>query len=446
MEAFKVGLSRHSAAKADGHQRKPLLKISPESKSFILLLAASVTLPSLSIDSCLASLPAIGGSFGVQSAVTVSILSWFMAGFAGGQLAFGPLSDRLGRRPALLVGCVLFSIAAVGCALAPSLTALTFWRFIQGVGAAAGSVIGFAIVRDRFSGPAARSRLSYISVVATIAPIIAPTLGGWIAAAQGWRAVFFWIAGAGTLLVIVLLASLEESMPIRNRGALRPRELALNYWQVLSHRSCRLYLLIGGLSFGALFAYVAGSAFVFIEVFKVDARIYGALFAVNAFAIGVGAFTSGRLSVRGISANRLIIAGLIISSCACGLLLTGALLGWLNVISIMPLLILNTFSMGLVTPNAVHGALEPNPEISGVASSAFGSIRMLGGAVASEFVALWYHGTPVAMGATMALFAASSLVMGILLFRRKREFVRTRNRRSSATKAPEEEYTGQIAL
>lgn len=395
-------------------------RIGPQSKSFIFLLAASIALPSLSIDSCLASLPVIGVSLGARAVDTVSILSLFMVGFAGGQLAFGPLSDRIGRRPTLLIGCILFAVAAVGCACAPTLTILAFWRFVQGLGAAAGSVITFAIIRDLFSGAAARSRLSYISVVGTIAPIVAPTLGGLIATWEGWRAVFFWLAAAAALLIIVLLAGLEESLSTRNRHALRPRRLITNYWRVLSHRTCILYLLIGGFSFGALFAYVSGSAFVFIDVFGVDPRIYGALFAVNAFAIAVGAFISGRLSTRGVAANRLILAGLLISFFATAALFSGAILGWLNVFSIMPLLILNTFSMGLVTPNAVHGSMEPMPRIAGVASSAFGSIRMLGGAISSEFVAWWYHGTPVAMGETMALFAACSLFVGLFLIQPRR--------------------------
>src|ERR1700752_2977212 len=203
-------------------------RIGPQSKSFIFLLAASIALPSLSIDSCLASLPVIGVSLGARPVDTFSSLSLFMIGFAGGQLAFGPLSDRIGRRPALLIGCVLFAVAAVGCACAPTLTILAFWRLVQGLGAAAGSVITFAIIRDLFSGAAGRSRLSYISVVGTIAPILAPTAGGLIATWEGWRAVFFWLAAAAVLLIIVLLTSLEESLVTRNRHALRPRRLITN--------------------------------------------------------------------------------------------------------------------------------------------------------------------------------------------------------------------------
>src|ERR1700757_5233531 len=115
-------------------------RIGPQSKSFIFLLAASIALPSLSIDSCLASLPVIGVSLGARPVDTVSILSLFMIGFAGGQLAFGPLSDRIGRRPALLIGCVLFAVPAVGWAGAPPVILLSFLRFVQGLGAAAGSV------------------------------------------------------------------------------------------------------------------------------------------------------------------------------------------------------------------------------------------------------------------------------------------------------------------
>jgi MFS transporter, DHA1 family, multidrug resistance protein len=150
-----------------------------------------VTLPSFSIDSCLASMSNIGFSLHAPPAATALVLSLFMVGFGCGQVIFGPLCDRLGRRPTLLLGCALFTLAAVACAVAPSIESLVFWRFVQGAGAAAGPVIVFAVVRDLFTGTAARARFAYVNVVAMIAPMIAPTLGGLIAAWAGWRAVFF---------------------------------------------------------------------------------------------------------------------------------------------------------------------------------------------------------------------------------------------------------------
>jgi DHA1 family bicyclomycin/chloramphenicol resistance-like MFS transporter len=407
----------NSLSDASAHYRKaPPYRIAPESRWFVVLLAMIVTLPSFSIDSCLASMSNIGVSLHAPPAATALVLSLFMVGFGCGQVIFGPLCDRLGRRPALLWGCVLFTVAAVGCALAPSIESLVFWRFVQGAGAAAGSVIVFAVVRDLFTGTAARARFAYVNVVAMIAPMIAPTLGGLIAAWAGWRAVFFCLAIGSTLLALVITLSLEESIRSRNKRALVLTNLIANYWRVLSHRTCLGYALVGGLSFGALFAYVSGSAFVFIEVFKVDAHVYGGLFAVNAFCLAIGAFTSGKLATRRVSGRRIIIAGLAIGVVTSGLLLAFAISGIMTLTSTMPLLMLNTFATGLVGPNVVHGTLEPLPEIAGVASSVFGGIRMLIGAIASELVAMLYRGTPLAMSETMTLFAAASLAFACLLF------------------------------
>lgn len=409
-------MAKFSFDESTHYRKTPPFRIPPESKWFIVLLAMIVTLPSFSIDSCLASLPNIGASLHAPPAATALVLSFFMAGFASGQVVFGPLCDRLGRRPALLAGCVLFTVAAVGCAVASSIEILVFWRFVQGAGSAAGSVITFAVIRDLFTGTAARARFAYVNVVAMIAPMIAPTLGGFIAAWAGWRAVFIFLAIAGTLLAIVITLSLEESIRFRNKRALMLPALIANYWRVLSHRVCRGYALVGGLSFGGLFAYVSGSAFVFIEVFKVDPHVYGGLFAVNALCLAIGAFLSGKLATRRVSGRRLITTGLVIGLISSALLLGLAVARVMTLASTMPLLMLNTFSIGLMSPNIVHGIMEPLPEIAGVASSVFGGIRMMTGAIASELVAILYQGTPLAMSQTMTLFAAAALAFGCLLF------------------------------
>jgi MFS transporter, DHA1 family, multidrug resistance protein len=399
--------------------RQLLFAIPPESRWFIVLLGSTVTLTALAIDSCLASLPTIATSFHVESNATVAILSIFLVGLVFGQFLFGPLSDRFGRRPALLSGCILFAVGAAGCAISPSLASLVCWRFVQGAGAGSGAVIPSAIIRDLFTGTPARTRLAYITATSAIAPVVAPTLGSLIAGATGWRSVFLFLAITGAALALVLSAGLRESAELRDRCALNPHRLFRNYWQVLSHPTSRLSVLAGGLSFGTLFAYISGSAFVFIDGFHLDPRTYAALFAVNAAAIGTGAVISGHLSSRGISPKFMILGGMIIAFCANGLLLAGSLAGCLTVLSIMPLLILNTLSSGLITPNAVHTTLEPSPRIAGVASSTFFCIRMLGGAIASELVALCYRGTPLAMAGTMAVFATCSLAVGLLLFYRQ---------------------------
>ena len=390
-------------------------KIHSSSKLFIVLLAAVVMLPSLSIDSCLASLPNIGFSLHAQPAATALILSLFMAGFAVGHIIFGPLCDRLGRRPTLLIGCAVFTFAAFGCAIAPSVQILVFCRFLQGIGASAGPVISFAIVRDLFVGSAARKRFAYVGVVATLAPIVAPTLGGLISSWAGWRAVFYFLAIGGILLGIVIVLGLEESIVRRDKRALFVSNLCANYWRVISRRDCRTYVIIGGLSFGGLFAYVSGSAFVFIEIFKLDQRAFGALFALNALGIALGALTTGRLS--GTPAKRMISIGLAIGLAASGMLVLLTVVHAITPLSAMPFLMLSTFSIGIATPNVVHGTLEPVPEIAGVASSLFGSARMIAGAISTEVVAFWYNGTPMAMTGAMLLFAASAFGFWLLSLR-----------------------------
>ena len=394
-------------------------KIPSDSKLFIVLLAAVVMLPSLSVDSCLASLSNIGFSLHAQPAATAMILSLFLVGFAVGQIIFGPLCDRLGRRPALLIGCAVFTIAAFGCAISPSIQTLVFCRFLQGVGAAAGPVISFAIVRDLFVGLGARKRFAYVGVVATLAPIVAPTLGALISSWAGWRAVFYFLAAGGILLGIVINVCLEESIAQRNEQALLLRNLRTNYWRVISHRACRTYVMIGGLSFGGLFAYVSGSAFVFIEIFKLDQRMFGVFFALNAFAIALGALTTGRLS--NIPGKRMISIGLTLGLVSSGVLVFLTVGHAITAISAMPFLMLNTFSIGLITPNVVHGTMEPVPQIAGVASSLFGSTRMIAGAISTEVVAFWYNGTPLAMTGAMLLFAASAFGFWILSLRFLRE-------------------------
>jgi len=394
---------------------RPRYKIRSDAKLFIVLLAIVVMLPSLSIDSCLASLPNIGRSLHAQPTATALILSLFMAGFATGQIIFGPLCDRLGRRPALMIGCAVFTVAAFGCAIAPSIETLVICRFLQGIGASAGPVISLAIVRDLFVGSAARKRFAYVGVVATLAPIVAPTLGSWISNSAGWRAVFYFLVIGGILMSLLIALSLEESIGGRDTQALSVRRLSTHYWRVISHRACRTNVIVGGLSFRALFAYVSGSAFVFIDIFKLDQQTFGGLFALNALGLALGGLAASRLSA--IPAKRMISIGLAIGAIASGMLVVLTVTHTIAPLLAMPFLIIYTFSIGLTTPTVVHAVMEPVPEIAGVASSLFGSVRMIAGALSAEVVAFCYNGTPLAMTSTMLMFAACAFAFWLVAIR-----------------------------
>ena len=395
------------------------MRIPPYSLGFTVLLGALSALPPLSIDMGLPALALIGTSLNAAPAVTGLTLSLFMAGFAIAQLAFGPLSDRYGRRPVLLVGCGLFAIASFVCAVASSIEMLVFWRFVEGCGAGAGTVLALAIVRDLFEGSAARAKLSYVNLVVTVAPMVAPTIGGGVLAIAHWRAIYGLLAIGGVALTSAVALGLGETLLNPDPQALAPNQLLRNYARVLSNRLCFGYALINGLSFGCMFAYVAGSPLVMIQVLGVSTTVYALLFASTAFGIMVGSFVNGSLSTRGVSPSRLLTTGLIFASLSAITLLGLSITNCVQLMTLMPFLVLNTFCLGLIVPNATHGALQPMPEIAGIAAAVVGFVQMmLGGTLASAIVAFLYDGrTATAMTGVMTLFAIASLAVYIRMVR-----------------------------
>ncbi len=281
---------------------------------------------------------------------------------------------------------------------------------LEGAGAGAGMVLTLAMVRDLFEGSAARAQLSYVNLVMNVAPMIAPTIGGRVLAIASWRAIYGLLAVGGFVLVLSVTLRLGESLARRDVGALQPRRLIKNYARILSNQICLGYALVNALSFGCMFAYVAGSPLVMLNVLGVSTTTYGWLFASTAFGIMVGSFLNGRLSTRGVSPLRLLTIGLAIATASSVALVIVSVNGAAQVTTLMPLLVLNTFSRGLIAPNAMHGAIQPVPEIAGVAAATVGFLQMLGGALASGLIAFLYDGrTAIAMSGVMALFAIASL-------------------------------------
>lgn len=395
------------------------MRIRPKSLGFTVLLGALAALPPLAIDMGLPALAALGASLNASSAATGLTLSLFMAGFAIAQLVFGPLSDRYGRRPILLAGCGVFALAGVMCTVAPSINALIVWRFIAGTGAGAAAVLEMAIVRDLFEGASARAQFSYINLVMSIAPMIAPAIGSWVLTIADWRAIYGLLASGGFVLAMTIAIGFEESICQRDRLALAPRRLLSNYCRVLGNRICIGYALVNGLSFGCMFAYVAGSPLVLIDVLGVSTTVYSWFFASTAFAIMAGSFLNGRLSVRNVPQSRLLKVGLTLAVASAIALALVSISKEVRVPTLLPLLVLNTFCFGLIAPNAKYGALQPLPEMAGVAAAVLGFTQMLlGGTVASALVAFLYDGhTATAMTSVMTLFAIASLVVYVGIVR-----------------------------
>ncbi len=400
-------------------------RIAPDSALFLVVLGSLSAMLVLSIDMGLPALPAIAAGLGVPQRDATLTLSLFLAGFASAQLVFGPLSDALGRRRALLAGCALFTGASAACALAPGIASLLVARLLAGCGAGAGMVVVLAMVRDLFDGASARSRLSVLNLVRATAPIVAPSLGAWILRVGSWRWIYGFLAVFGVLLSGVVHWGLQESLRQPDPHALRLRRLLGNYRQVVCDREAFGHAAVNGLSFGCLFAYISGSPLLMTRVLGLSLLQYAAVFACTAAGIVAGATTSAYLGRRRIAGHLPLGVGLAAMLLASCLLLGLSLDSRAGLAQYLPLLLLATCGYGLAAPNAVHGALHPMPHIAGVAGAALGFTQMGSGAAASAVVAWLDDGRSArSMSLTMLACAAAALLVYLAVARpaqRRRE-------------------------
>jgi len=384
-------------------------RLRPHTVAFTFLLGALATLASFATDMGLPVLDEMAASLDVAPGRAALSLSVFMAGFALGPLVFGPVSDHFGRRPVLLLGVAMFALFGALGAFSRTLGAVLLWRFLMGTGAGCCHVLVVAMVRDLFTGVEARVRQSYVNLAAGIAPIISPTLGVAVATVGGWRAIYGALAAGGALLFAIALLRLGESLQNRPHETFEVRRALGGYARVLRHRLTVGYAFVIALNFGCLFAYVSGSSLVLIGLLGVSRRVYGLLFAITSLGLMAGALTNARLSRRGVPHARLIKWGLALIVGTALLLLALTVAGAIRVWVLVPLTVVGFVGHGIVRPNAVQGALEPLPEIAGVASAVVSALQMIVGAIASATVAAWFDGrSALAVTATMAVTASMS--------------------------------------
>jgi DHA1 family bicyclomycin/chloramphenicol resistance-like MFS transporter len=391
------------------------MKMSRAGVTFAVFLGALAALPPIAIDMALPALTRIGDALQSTQSLAGMTLSLFMAGFALSPFFYGPLSDRHGRRPLLVVGLVLFALGGVLATVAPNMTVLLIARLLQGLGAGAGMTLAMAMVRDSFEGRTAQSRLAVITVVANLAPIVAPALGVAVLAAMGWRTIYAINAVSGVLLLVMAWLGLEETAALVPKPA-KASSLIQDYREALSHRSVRDHLLINALGFGWMFGYVAGSPVVLIEHLHASPTLYSILFASTGGGIVAGASLSGWLGQRGVAPQRLIQCGVILAVLVTGAAVVMSVTATATLVTLMPCLVLATAAFGILAPCAAQGALEPLPALAGVTGGLLTSIQMFAGALASLLVSLLLPPLGIlGMTATMAGFAllTSLLVLGL---------------------------------
>jgi DHA1 family bicyclomycin/chloramphenicol resistance-like MFS transporter len=389
--------------------------IPPTSTGFTLLLGLLVALPSFGIDTSLPALTAIGAALRVTPAEAGLTMSLFMLGFAVAPLVYGPASDRYGRKPVVLFACLVFTTAAIGCAMAHSLASLLIWRVVQGAGAGASMTIAFAIVRDLFEGQMARTKISYITMATMVVPMLAPTVGVGLLEFGGWRIIHAALAGVGILLLLAVVFGFSESATLDPANRLAPSVVARNYVHVLMHPSCVGYMLVSAAAFGSLFAYVSGSSLFLINVVRLRPEQYGLVFAATSIGIMAGSFLSSRLSTLGLSHSYPLSFGLALATGATMLLLLMTLADWMPLALVIPLLVLGNLAFGLIMPNAMERAMQPLPQVAG---AAMGCIQMAMGATASGLVVIFYDGhSALSMTALMAVCALLASASYLLLAR-----------------------------
>ena len=366
-----------------------------------VILGALTAMGPLAIDMYLPALPTIARDLHTSAASVQVSLAVYFIGIACGQAFYGPLSDRWGRKRALYFGLALFCASSVGCALARDVSALIGLRFLQALGGCAPLVVPRAVVRDYFDQRGSVRMLSMLMLVMGLAPILGPLIGGQLLVNFGWRSVFWVLAAYGAFWLMMVILILPESLPANRRRVQRVREVIDTYWRLLSDRAYIGYVITGSLIFSGLLAYISGSPFVFIELFRVPPEQYGVFFGVNAIGI-ICASQINRWLANRFDARHIISAVLPVSVIAGLILLVDAYTGVGGFPGILLPLFFYIASHGFVMPNTTALAMAPHGAVAGSASALLGTIQFVLGASAGAVVGALGNGTAVPLAVVIA--------------------------------------------
>lgn len=384
--------------------------------AFVLILGALSAFGPMSIDMYLPAFPALADSLHTTPGHVAYTLSAFFIGLSAGQLAYGPLADRFGRKPPLIVGLVLYALASVGCALAPTIEILIAMRALQAFGACAGMVMSRAMVRDLFEPSAAARVFSLLILVMGLAPILAPFLGGLVLEFGDWRGIFWSLVAFGVACLAAVAWRLPESLPADQRVTLGLGEIASVYGQLLTDRVFMGHSLSGALAQAGMFAYIAGSPFVFITLNGVPENRYGLLFGLNALGFVAVSQINAAL-VKRIAPTTLLQRGLAFATAMAALLAVNVLTGLGGFVGLLVALFGFVASLGFIGPNAMALAMASRRTHHGQASAMLGTVQFGMATLAGLAVGALQDGTARPMGLTIAVCGLLALVASQLTAR-----------------------------
>jgi DHA1 family bicyclomycin/chloramphenicol resistance-like MFS transporter len=386
-------------------------------KALIVYCAGIFSLLALASDLYLPALPAIRTALGATDAQAQLTLSAFAIGFGTAQLAYGPLSDRFGRRPVLLSGLALFMLGSIASMLAPSIEWLVAARLLQGFGACSGPVIGRAIVRDVFDPLRGARAIAQIMMLVVLVPMVAPLFGGYLTVWFGWRATFALMLVYGVALWVATWAVLAESNRQPEATATHFLQLARNARTIFTNRTFSAYAVCFTITYAGLFFFLSASAFVLIEVLRVRPQDFGLWFIIPVTGNFVGSFVCSRLTRR-FALPTLLGAGTGCAATGGVLMLALAAAGIAHPLAIVGPMMLYLFGLAFINPICLAAAVAPFPKIAGTASALLGGTQLVFAALVGQiFMRRFFDGAPIQLAAAVALAGGSVLACYVLLIR-----------------------------
>ncbi|MGW0596814.1 multidrug effflux MFS transporter [Streptomyces sp. NPDC002776] len=381
------------------------------------VLGGLTATPPLAMDMYLPALPQVTGALNAPAATVQLTLTACLAGMALGQLVVGPMSDRWGRRRPLLIGLAVYVVATALCAFAPTVEALVAFRLAQGLAGAAGIVIARAVVRDLYDGIAMARFFSTLMLISGVAPIIAPLIGGQILRVTDWRGVFVVLTVVGALLAGLVWARLPETLAPADRHEGGVGEALRSMRGLLADRAFAGYMLTGGFSFAALFAYIAASPFVIQEIYGASPQTFSLLFGLNSIGLVIVGQINGKVLVGRVSLDAVLTAGLgvVVLAASALLLMSTGVFGEVGLVPVAAALFVLMSAMGVTLPNTQTLALLRTKQSAGSASALLGTSSFLIGAVVSPLVGVAGEDTAVPMAVVQlaAALVASACFVGM---------------------------------
>jgi DHA1 family bicyclomycin/chloramphenicol resistance-like MFS transporter len=374
---------------------------------WLLLIGVMTGIGPVSIDLYLPGFPLIESSLNERGVERT--MAAYLVGLALGQLLYGPVSDRIGRKPPLYFGFIVYTMGAVGCALAQTMWMLMAFRVVQAIGACSGIAIGRAIVRDRCEPEQAARAFSTLMMIVSVAPILAPIAGGFIVAAAGWRTAFFFQAALGIGILIAMHFMLDESLDPKHIQPLHLRRVLKNYLRLLKDRGFVGYTLVGGFGMAALFSYVAGAPTILTRTYKIAPQTFGFLIGVN----GLAFMTSSRLNLRALRTHsaKQILARYVWIPVLLGVALILAGILTVPLALVVALQFVFFLTTARIMPNVSATALAQHAHVAGSASALLGALQSIVSMFAGVAIATFNDGTLL----PLAILMTGSVTIGALI-------------------------------